>query len=320
MMEASDFSFLPAVSSQQFKKHFGYQQTIYRIKAPSITLHNFLLPQWISNNKLQMDTVSLASPSIAMEMDRNMPPNRESKKGNYPNQLLQKAPFTVWIKRLNVTNATVAYHEVSNITSMTGKLVFPSLQGTIENITNDPQVIKRSSQCIARVNGSVMKKGNINAVFQFNLVDKKGGFSIQSTITNLNADQLQPIFLAMTTVELQSFNMKRLDFSMTGNEDQGKGNLQMKYDEMDILVNKVRADKTLDKKGLLSFFANRMIIFKENPSDNGEERKTNGIAVQRDATRSYFNLVWKTLFTASGKIVLRPAGQRRVERMKQSSQ
>ncbi len=319
-MELKDFSFLPAVSEKEIKNYFGIQHEIYKIKIPAVTLHNFLLPQWISNNKLQIDTVTLVSPSISLELDRNMPPNAKSKKGGYPNQLLQKAPFVIKVKRMNVTNAALSYTETSNTTGLTGKIVFPSLRATLDNITNDPAAIAQSAQCIVRVNGSIIKTGTINAVFYFSLSDKKGAFTVQSTVTNLTAAQLQPIFRPMTGVDLQSFNMKRLDYTIKGNEDRGTGDLQMKYDEMDILINKVTADKTLDKKGLFSFVANRLLIYKENPSSNGEERKAHNITVQRDATRSFFNLVWKTLFTASGEIVLRPAAQRRIEKRKKRGQ
>ncbi|MEO5948243.1 MAG: hypothetical protein ABIP79_15605 [Chitinophagaceae bacterium] len=316
-MELKDFTFLPAVSEGEIKNYFGIQHEIYKIKVPVLTFHNFLLPQWISNNKLQIDTVTLASPSIALELDRNMPANVKSKKGGYPNQLLQKAPFVIKVKRMNVTNATLSYSEKSNTTGLTGKIVFPSLRGTLDNITNDRAAIAQSAQCIVRINGSVIKTGTINAVFNFSLTDKKGAFTVQSTVTNLTAAQLQPIFRPMTGVDLQSFNMKRLDYTINGNEDRGTGDLQMKYDEMDILINKVSADKKMEKKGLLSFVANRLLIYKENPSKDGEERKAHGITVQRDATRSFFNLVWKTLFTASGEIVLRPLAQKRIEKSKQ---
>jgi hypothetical protein len=78
----------------------------------------------------------------------------------------------------------------------------------------------------------------------------------------------------------------------------------------------VEPDKSLDKKGLLSFFANRLLVYKENPM-KGEERKAISVRVQRDMTRSFFNLVWKTMFASAGEIVLRPMGQRKIEKRKE---
>jgi hypothetical protein len=313
-MEIKQLDFLPAVNEAAFSKHFGYQHEIYKLKAPLLRLKHFIFPIWITRNRMQADTLELASPVFAIHLDRNGKANPYSRKGNYPQQMLQRAGFTIAVKRVNATDASVTYTETSSLTNRTGELVFPSVSGTIDNITNDPVTLKRFPECIARVHGSVMSTGKVNTVFRFNLPDRNGGFTVNASITNLNAPQLQPLFKAMTAVEMQSFNLQRLDYAVSGNEDAATGSLSMKYDNMDILLNQVEPDKSFDRKGLISFIANRLIIYKENPMKNEEERKANGVRVQRDATRSFFNLIWKTMFTASGKIVLRPRGQRKLQR------
>lgn len=316
-MEAKEFDFIPAVNNREFVNHFGYQHEIYKLKIPTIRLSNFLLPSWISNNKLIADTINLASPAISIYLDRHPKENSKSKKGKYPHQLLQKAPFTINVKRIKVVNASMVYTETNNINNLTGNLVFPTLNGVIDNITNDPIAIAKSRVCIADVRGNVMKTGKIHTKFQFNLNDRNGGFNVNATVTNIDAQQLKPLFIAMTSVDLQSLNVKRIDYSMAGNEDNGVGNLSMIYDDMDILINKVDGDKSFDRKGLLSFLANRLAIYKENPLKDNEERKAAGVSIQRDANRSFFNLIWKTMFNAAGEIVLRPLAQRRIEKKKQ---
>ncbi len=316
-LEVKQFDLHPAVSQRDFINHFGYQHELYKLKFPVIRLRNFVLPAWISRNKLQADTAELASPSVSIHMDRNARPATLSKKGKYPHQLLQKAPFTFLIKRLKATDASVVYSETNDVNQLTGKVVFPSLSGVIDNITNDTFALTRSRECIADIRGTLMKTGNIHSIFRFNLADPNGAFAVNGTITNLNAAQLQPVFKAMTSTDLQTFNMKRMDFTINGNEDRATGSLKMKYDEMDILLNRVEGDKSFNKRGLLSFLANRLVIYKENPMKDEEEREARNIVVQRDATRSFFNLVWKIIFTSAGEIVLRPVAQRKIEKRKQ---
>jgi lipopolysaccharide export system protein LptA len=316
-MEVKQFDFTPAISNQEFIRHFGYQHEIYRLKSPSIHLKNFQLPEWINHNKLLADTVELASPSVVIYLDRHAKPYPYSKKGKYPHQLLQQAPFTINVKRVKATGASITYNETNNLNNLTGKFVLPSLSGIIDNITNDPVAIAKSSECIADIRGTLMKTGKLHTVFRFNLADKNGAFRVNATITNIDAEQVQPLFVAMTSVEIQSFNMKRLDYSITGNENSGTGTLSMQYDNMDILLNKVEADKSLNKKGFFSFLANRLVIYKENPMEDNEERKAVNVVMPRDATRSFFNLVWKTMFSSAGEIVLRPLAQRKIEKRKQ---
>ncbi len=317
-LQVTQFDFLPAVSEQQLIKHFGFQHEIYKLKIPDITLQNFMLPGWISTNTLIVDTVKLTAPAISLHLDRNAPPYPYSKKGKYPHQLLQKAPFTIQIKRVIASDASVTYAETNDKTQLTGKIVFSSLRGIIDNITNDSAMLIKNNECVVTIKGTVMNTGNLQSVFRFNLTDRNGAFDVNATITDLDAKQLQPLFKAMTTVDLRSFNMRRIDYRITGNEDRGRGTLRMKYDNMDILLNKVEDDKSFKKKGFLSFLVNWLAIYNENPS-NGEERKAENVVVQRDMTRSFFNLVWKTLFTSAGEIVLKPVAQRKLEKRKEKA-
>lgn len=316
-MELKGFEFKPAVSPKEFNRHFGEQHEIYTLKFPVINMQSFHLPQWIRNNKLQADTVKLASPVVSIFMDRNAKPSVKSRKGKYPSQLLQKAPFYMNIRRLSAQDASVIYTETNNLNQLTGTVTFSGLSGTIDNITNEPELVAKRSECVADIRGRIFKTGKLHSIFRFNLADRNGAFSVNATITDLNAPQLQQVFRAMTSTDIQSLNLRRMDYSATGNENAATGNLKMKYDEMDILLHRVEADKSLNKRGLLSFLANRLGIYKENPMNDEEERVATGVVVQRDATRSFFNLVWKTLFTSAGEIVLRPMAKRKIEKRKQ---
>src|SRR5690606_27981909 len=117
-------------------------------------------------------------------------------------------------------------------------------RGTIDNITNDPVALQRRNDCVADIRGRVFSSGTMHTAFRFNLTDPAGAFTVNSTITNLDAAQLQPVFKAMTSTDLQKFKMRKLDYSISGNENAATGNLKMKYDDMDILLNKVEADKS----------------------------------------------------------------------------
>ena len=304
------FNFFPAVSDRELIQHFGYQHEIYQLKAATVTCTNFQLPQWIRSGRIVMDTLNLDKPAVFIRMDRNPPPNPYSRKGNYPSQLLLKAKFGIRIKEVKATAASVTYHETNNITGLTGRLVFPYLDGTIENITNEPDLIRTDPTCRILINGGVMQSGKIKAGFTFNLARTDGSFSVDAHISGLNAAQLQTLFKAMTTTDMQSFNLQQLDYTAQGNEDRSTASLRLRYTDLDILLNKVEDDRSFNKRGFLSFLANRLGVYKNNPNGNDPERTATQITSQRDATRSFFNLVWKNLYVAAGEIVLRPLGKK----------
>jgi hypothetical protein len=316
-MNIRNFSFRPALNDAAFIRHFGYQHEIYRLSVPVINIKDFIISRWIGINQLKAGTIELVSPVINVSLDRNARPNPYSKKGQYPNQLVRNAPFGIDVRKVTAVDGTLTYTERNNKNQLTGKIVFPSIRGTITNITNDVQALKRSAMSIVNVRSGILETGILHAVFRFNLADAAGAFSVNATINKLNAKQLQPLAKAMTSTDVQSFNLHKLEYAINGNQNAGTGDLRMRYDDMDILINQVEPDGSFDKKGLMSFFANRMVIYKENPMEDEAERTANNIRVQRDPTRSFFSFVWKTLFTSAGEIVIRPAAQRKMEKRKQ---
>ena len=319
-IDVTDFNLHPSMSDAAFVRKIGYQHEVYRLKMPKIRVQNFILSELLKNDKLKMEAVELRSPVIAVSMNRNAKPNPNNKRGKYPNQLLLKSPLGIDIRRLSTIDGLVEYSEMNQKNQLTGRLIFPGVRGTITNITNDPIAIRRSPICIADIQSGVFKKGLLNAIFRFNLADKAGAFTVNANIKRLDAEQLFPIVKAMASTDLQSFNLHNLDYTIKGNENRGTGKLRMKYNDMDILINQVEPDGSLDKKGLISFFANRAVIYKENPMNGKDERIAENIAVTRDPMRSFFNFIWTTLSTSAGKIILRPRGQRKLERRKERTQ
>ena len=75
----------------------------------------------------------------------------------------------------------------------------------------------------------------------------------------------------------------------------------MKYEDLKVDVLKRDDDsKKIEKKGLTSFLANT-IVKNSNP-DKGNLRKETP-HYDRDIQKSFFNLVWKTIFTGMKETV-----------------
>jgi hypothetical protein len=97
-------------------------------------------------------------------------------------------------------------------------------------------------------------------------------------------------------VEIKSCQIQDLTFNMTGNERRASGQVKFLYSNLKVnILKKQDGSHEFKKKGLLSFLANALVIKDANP-DGGETRLAHP-RYERDITKSFFNLVWKTLFT-----------------------
>ena len=99
----------------------------------------------------------------------------------------------------------------------------------------------------------------------------------------------------MGLIKINSGKINSINFNFKGNDSSAKGDFVMKYDGLKVYV--LKSDKTtkeIKKRGLASIAAN-LIVKNDNPGASGLRKESP--KYERDIYKSFFNLVWKTLFT-----------------------
>jgi hypothetical protein len=97
-------------------------------------------------------------------------------------------------------------------------------------------------------------------------------------------------------VEIKSCNIDNVTFSMNGNERSASGEVKFLYSDLKVnILKKDEGSHEYKKKGLISLFANVLVIKDSNPGKG--ETRIGHPHFTRDPQKSFFNLVWKTLFT-----------------------
>jgi hypothetical protein len=91
--------------------------------------------------------------------------------------------------------------------------------------------------------------------------------------------------------------VNKLTFNMTGTDLVAKGSSTLLYDDLKIEVLKIDSGD-IKKQGLKSLLANALM--KDKNPQNGVVR-TDEINYERDKTKSFFNLLWKSIFSAAKK-------------------
>ena len=305
-LAADDFKLNPVLSQQEFYKKAGYDKDRFALDFQKVEFINFQLPLWINRNIISIDTIGLTKPKIHVYKDRTAPADMRSKYGKYPHQLLSKAPFTIHTKQVKVEDGLITYTEKNKKTELEGKLIFQNLEGHISNLTNDDEWIKGNPKCIADIHGVFMNHSPVRSVFTFYLDKTENGiFEVNADMEKVNAPELNPITLPLAQATVKSFDIKELHYHINGSERIGTGNLSMLYNNLEVELRKVDEDNgEIKKKGLVSFLINKLVVYPDNPTKD-KERKAVNIRTERIANKSFFNLVWKTLFAAVKDITIR---------------
>lgn len=284
------------ISNDEFFKKAPVQTEIYDLHFPTVEMDDIDWHTLINDKELRMSTVYFNHMKVNVLFNRLLPENTKSKMGNYPNQLLQKLKLPLYIEKVYLNSCDITYTEISHRTGKKGSINFSNANGTVKNITNIKSLTDSNNQCIARLDGKFNKYSDISAVFNFTLDDPKGTFSVNTELRNLQGHQINQQSKVFTLIAIKSLNMKKMTMELVGNEDYAESKFVMLYNNMSIQILKDEADENGDKKkkGFLTFIANNMLLYSNNPMP-GKETRTIDTYLKRTKEKSFFNLIWKNI-------------------------
>lgn len=287
----------PLQTDEEFMRQQKEQKDHYRLKIANLRFTGLQFDDLLQK-KISASRATL-QPDIYIYNDRTLPPDLSSKVGRYPQQLFQKVSIPINIHRLEVINGKVVYRERGAISGKTGDVLFSGINATISNLSN-----KNSGDIVMNADGSFLGVAPLTTTWRFPMEKKNGSFSVSATIKAADARKFNSVTEPLGMAKIKSGDLKKLQLNMKGDDYGSAGSLTVLYNNLKIIyLEEPKEGDSINRKTLLTFFAN--IFTKDDNPSNGRIR-SNSVGIQRDTTRSFFNLIWKSIFegvkkTAAGK-------------------
>ena len=295
-MRIKSLTVIPQFTEAAFSKSIKYQKELFNMNFKNIELTGINTKLLITQKRLEAETATL-QPDVKVFMDRTVTPNPASKVGKYPHQEIGKIKFQFSIKKVIVRNGMVAYKEKSAETGQNGTVFFNNINATITNATNITDLISKNNLMVLDATASFMGISKMHTVWKLPLNTSNGAFEVSGVAGGFDATKLNPLIEPLGMASVKKGQVNNLTFNITGTDLIAKGSATLLYDNLKIEVLK-KDSNDLKKKGLKSFVANALT--KDNNPKNGVTRKDE-INYERDKTKSFFSLLWKSLFSAVKK-------------------
>ena len=148
---------------------------------------------------------------------------------------------------------------------------------------------------------ALLNAGNISTQWQFPLNAGNGAFSISGHLGGMRAVTLNSIIEPLAMASVQDGQVDEVTFNINGTDTKAAGNVLFLYHNLKMEILKKGDDAALKKKGFISFLANTLIKNENTSTANSKQ-----VNYERDITRSFFNLVWKTIFTGAKNTAIGP--------------
>ncbi|SHL82881.1 hypothetical protein SAMN05444266_105135 [Chitinophaga jiangningensis] len=295
-LEIKQVELNPRYEKEAFNRKLGHQQDYYHVVLEDVNLKNLNPKRLLQDQQVWAHKLIINGGKLEVYRDRRLPMPPGNKLGQYPNQMLAKLRVPIAIDTLIGRRFSIHYMETSPESDRTGTLRFGNVNGHFHNLTNVDSLVKKNNHLTARLDAILMSSGKLTAHFDFILGSKNGNFSVAGELKDLNGRELNPVTKPLGKVEIRSCNIHELSFRIRGDERKAAGEVKLLYDHLKIAILKQNKEsKEFERKGLISLLANLMVVRDSNPLP-GEKTRVTHPALQRDIQKSFFNLVWKTIF------------------------
>ncbi|MEO6833367.1 MAG: hypothetical protein ABI169_14265, partial [Chitinophagaceae bacterium] len=299
----------PLMSQEDFYEIVGYRRDMYTCHTPQVSFYGLDWKSLILRQTFFVGQITFSEPDFSVFYSKRPPLNPAlGALPPYPAQRLQEVPFALNIPVLNISNGTVRYGESNLKTGAHGTLEFNYLNGSFYNLTNRKELIDNIPICRAVLHGKFMHQAALGAVFDFVLNSPKGAFSVNGIVKDLQASQIREQVSALATVELKSLKVSQAIIRIAGNTDSTHGRFSIPYNNLKLILKKWDAnDSDVHSMLLLSFLANKLLIYPDNPMPDDTLRLAR-TSIIRGQTRSFFQIIWKNIFQACIQSAVRNDG------------
>ena len=304
-IQISNFAMLPTVSRAQFIRMIPAEKDLYDIKVNQISVNGSW--DFFSNNKfLEASDVKLNG--VNANIFRSKIPADDLKEKPMYSKLLRSIKIPMFINNLAINNSLLVYEEDTKKSEGPGKLTFNNFSLKAKNI-NSGKMKGKPTQIPITINCLFMNASPMNVNWNLDTASATDAFSISGNVSDLPASRINPFIEPYLKVRASGL-IADLIFNFKGNYQGLNGSLKMKHKDLKIAIFR----ETGEKNKLLSAVAN---VFVRSNSDKYPE-SVPVEKVERDKTKSFFNLFWKGIEQGLKKTLIGKNALKKEENIKKT--
>ncbi len=281
-IQVNNFAMKPLVSRAQFIRMIPVERDLYDIKVSQITADG----TWdlFSDNK-SINASNVTVLSADANIFRSKIPKDDPKIKPLYSKLLRSIKIPMTVNHLDLKNSVLVYEEDTPESAGPGKLTFSNFNMNVKNL-NSAKTKGKPTRVDIKIDCSFMNLAPLSVNWNFDVADQNDRFSISGRTANLPANGINPFIRPYLHVTATSGTIQEMLFNFKGNPSGLNGTFNLKHKDLKIAVlNK----ENHEKKGVLTAVANLFIR-----SDSGKFPEAVAVEnVERDPTKSFFNLFWK---------------------------
>lgn len=301
LLQIDSFKLQPTLKNDE--RIDSLRKSWYTLLFDRVEFRGLRLDRFLRLNRAEADSVIFQKPVLSIYQDQRGEKSYKSKIGHYPHQELLGADADIAIKGFAALNMHMEVKQLGE-DGQEGSFALDDLNVFVQNVVNDPVLIKQNPVCTATANGKIIGSP-IQASFRFYLDSADGRFDVNGRLENVNASQINPLSSTLANVQVPSAKIDAINFFVRGEDFGATADVQMRYNNLSVVF--LKRDKETGENSTRNFLnklVNKYAIYTSNPS-SGAERRADGVHAARLTTQSFFGIIWQAVFAGMQNIILK---------------
>ncbi len=293
-LAVDSFSVHPNYSNYEFTDRNKFESDRIEAGLNQIVFHDFSAGDFIKSGNLVSSYIEIGKMAIDIFRDKR----KEFKHVDKPafQDLIYNYKGKITIDSIGISGGKLTYTEHAEGANEPGVIRFNELNALIFNITND--TIFKTEKAFLGFNAEalLMGKAKMKVQMKGRLFDSQNTFAVNGNLSGIEVMELNPMLEKNAFIYATSGKIDAMSFSFTTNNTKSAGQMNLRYDGLNVAVKNKRTDDTTAVKERVASVIANMKIVNSNPMP-GEEVRQGVIGFERDPEKSFFNYCAKSIIS-----------------------
>lgn len=242
--------------------------------------------------------VLIDSLDIKLQRNKNLSRPADTFKPMF-NGMISSIPIPIEIDSIQILNSTLTYSELGVEKDESGSININNIDGVIRGFTNIPKQQKSKGQLESQLNAKLngLAGMDIDLIVPYN----NEGFQLSVAMGQMELNKFNPMLLPLAGVEIESGELKKLNYTMNAGPDKSQNSLIFDYNNLHVKLIKEKENHKHKKRALISMIAEAAVKNDNYPED--KHYLTAAYQTERNIYRSPVNYIIQGLIQGVVRIV-----------------
>lgn len=287
---------IPQYPEMEFARRMVYEGDRFDLYFNKIVADGMDIRKLQDEERFVIKDLTINQANVKVFVDKSRPAIEEIAADNFPALAFRRLDLPISIDSVLLNDINIYYKEFNPDSKKAGTVFFEDVNGSLKNVSNDTVTLSKNNWIKSNLNAKFLGGPSLKVNINWNMTDPDGAFNYRGTLGGMEAQFLNTLLEPIALVRAEEGVIKGAEFTVEANRYQAQVYTLLLYEDLKVAVLNAE-DGSLEKRGLLSLFVNWLAVKKSNPDKEAVPPREANLVYKHPQERSFFNLMWKALFT-----------------------